>query len=403
MGRHAANRRSEERLMTLPNNSNRTAISRRRLLQVLGGAAATAPFTAFAQGRCMLTPGTPACNTADIAPIFPPTGWKTVALDHLTFQVADYRKEAAFYVALMGWKLRSDDGSQAVLDMGDWGSAIFKQAAAGTFDAAAATEEGGRGAPVRVAVESFAFVIDQWDAKKVEAELRKRGMTPVPDNDGKGFESFRVKDPDGWNLQIGNGNGLAKRRKTSPPNAKLSEPAPFEPTGWKTVWLDHLSFNVTNYKESASFYKNLLGWTPTYDEGSQNELLIGDVGDVIIRGGNPLDPNFGRGGGRRAAAAPSSGSAARSARIDHISFGIAPWDTDGVKDALEKRGLRAQVDTSSRHRDPDGKWVPDEIHTAAFKSYHTATPNGYNLQISYVTHDNRLALPNAVKPRSAGD
>ena len=69
------------------------------------------------------------------------------------------------------------------------------------------------------------------------------------------------------------------------------------------------------------------------------------------------------------------------ARVDHISFGIQPWDTDGVKAELEKRGLRAQVDTSTG----------DEIHVAAFKSYHTATPNGYNLQISYVTHDNRLA------------
>lgn len=43
--------------------------------------------------------------------------------------------------------------------------------------------------------------------------------------------------------------------------------------------------------------------------------------------------------------------------------------------------------------------MPDEIHTAEFKSYHTATPNGYNLQISYVTRDNRLALPNAVNPK----
>ena len=151
------------------------------------------------------------------------------------------------------------------------------------------------------------------------------------------------------------------------------------------MWLDHLSFDATNYKESASFYANLLGWTPTYDEGSQNELMIGDVGDIIIRGGNPLDPDFGKRPG------------ARGGRIDHISFGISPWDTDGVKAELEKRGLRAQIDTSSRHL---GRrhLLPDEIHTAAFKSYHTTTPNGYNLQISYVTHDNRLALPNAVKP-----
>jgi catechol 2,3-dioxygenase-like lactoylglutathione lyase family enzyme len=153
------------------------------------------------------------------------------------------------------------------------------------------------------------------------------------------------------------------------------------------VWLDHFSFNVTDYKKSASFYANRLGWRPTYDEGSQNELMIGEVGDAIIRGGNPLNPSF-------------SKPAERSAHIDHISFGISPWDTDGVKAELEKRGLRAQVDTSSRHLGPDGTYVPDDIHTAAFKSYHTATPNGYNLQISYVTHDNRLALSNAVRPKT---
>jgi catechol 2,3-dioxygenase-like lactoylglutathione lyase family enzyme len=365
-------------------------ISRRTILQACGVAAIALPLSVLAQGRCMLTFGTPACNTTGIAPVFAPTGWKTVALDHITFRVADYKSEAAFYIALMGWTLRSDDGTQAVLDMGDWGSAIFKQAAPGSFEPA----EGGRGrgGPVKVAVESFAFVIDKWNAKTVEAELRKRGLMPVADNDdkwGKGFESFHVKDPDGWDVQIGNGNGLAKSRKTKS-TATVAAPAPFASTGWKTVWLDHFSFNVTNYKESASFYQNLLGWAPTYDEGAQHELLIGEIGDIIIRGGNPLDPKF-------------SPPSARRARIDHISFGIAPWDTDGVKDELEKRGLRAQIDTSSRHKGPDGTWVPDEIHTAAFKSYHTATPNGYNLQISYVTHDNRLALPNAVKPKPMSD
>jgi catechol 2,3-dioxygenase-like lactoylglutathione lyase family enzyme len=385
--------------------------ARRKLLQAFGIAAVGAPLSALAQGRCMLTFGTPACNTTGIEPVFASTGWKTVALDHLSFRVADYKSEAAFYIALMGWTLRSDDGTQAVLDMGDWGSAIFRQAPAESFQSSEAAggssagsgRAGGRGEPVKVAVESFAFVINPWHATMVETELRARGLNPIADNDpkmGKGFESFRVKDPDGWDVQICNGNGLAKNRK-SKSTAKLSVAAPFAPTGWKTVWLDHLSFNVTNYKESASFYQNLLGWTPTYDEGSQNELMIGDVGDVIIRGGNPLDPNFGRGGGRRggAPATPPAARQARSARIDHISFGIAPWDTDGVKDALEKRGLRAQIDTSSRHLGPDGTWVPDEIHTAAFKSYHTATPNGYNLQISYVTRANRLALPNAVKPK----
>jgi catechol 2,3-dioxygenase-like lactoylglutathione lyase family enzyme len=337
-----------------------------KLLRILVFAALAA--SAFGQGRCRDGYGTRQCPlteelaTAPIKPVFAPTGWRTVALDHITFRMADYQKEAAFYVALMGWKLRSDDGKQAVLDIGDWGSAIFKQA----------PEQ-------RAVVENFCFVIEPWNAAAVKAELVKRGLDPVAENDGNGFESFHVKDPDGWDVQISNANGLVKARKT-PVTAKLAAPAPFEPTGWKTVWLDHLSFGVSNYKESVSFYANLLGWKETYDEGSQNEMMAGDVGDVLIRGGNPNDPNFGKNGG------------ARRARIDHISFGISPWDTDGVKAELEKRGLRAQIDTSTR----------DDIHVAAFKSYHTSTPNGYNLQISYVTHDTRLMLPNAVRPKTGG-
>jgi catechol 2,3-dioxygenase-like lactoylglutathione lyase family enzyme len=340
--------------------------------------------SAFAQGRCMTTYGSPSCVTAPIPPLFAPTGWKTVALDHISFRVADYKKEAAFYAALMGWTPRSDDGTQATLDIGSWGTVIFKQAPADTFAAGAANAV--RGGPVRAVVDSFAFVIDEWNAKTVEQELRKRGLTPLLDNDGKGFESFHVTDPDGFDLQIANGNGFAKSRRT-PSAAYRSEPAPFEPTGWKTVWLDHLSYGATDYKKSASFYMNLLGWSPTYDEGSQHELMIGDVGDIIIRGGNPLAPDFGKANVRT------------GARIDHISFGVAPWGTDVVKAELEKRGLPAQIDTSSRHKGPDGSWVADDIHTAEFKSYHTQTPNGYNLQISYVTHDNRLALANAVNPK----
>jgi catechol 2,3-dioxygenase-like lactoylglutathione lyase family enzyme len=342
---------------------------------------------ASAQGRCQTTYGAPSCNTADIPPIFPSTGWNTVALDQITFQVADYKKEAAFYAALMGWKVRSDDGKQAVMDIGEWGTVIFKTAEPGVLEAA--SNGGGRGGPTKAVITSFGYAIDKWDARKVEAALKERGLSPVADNDGKGLESFHVKDPDGFDLQISNGKGHSKNRK-APSTAVLSEPAPFAATGWKTVWLDHFSFGVSNYKKSASFYQNLLGWKPTYDEGSQNELMIGDVGDVIIRGGNPLDPNFGKGDARRTG-------------IDHISVGIAPWDTDGVKAELEKRGLRAQIDTSSKHKMPDGTWANDEIHTAAFKSYHTQTPNGFNLQISYVTHDNRLALANAVNPKTLAE
>ncbi len=346
-------------------------------MRTLGASAAGAPFvpSLLAQGRCQGGYGTPGCPlskevaTAPIKPLFASTGWKTVGLEHISFQAPNYRQEAAFYAALVGWKLRSDDGRQAVLDIGNWGSAIFK---------AAPPEQ------TSVLIDGFAFAIDKWDARVVEEELRKRGLNPVADNvgssvgnnTGKGFESLHVKDPDGFDVQIGNSNGLIEARKT-PATAKLEAQAPFEPTNWQTVWLDHLSFGATDYKASASFYSNLLGWKETFDEGSQHELLIGDIGNAIIRGGNRNDPNFGKepaGGSGRGNARP------RNVRIDHISFGIQPWDSDAVKDALEKRGLRAQVDTGNK----------GDIHQADYKSYHTRTPGGFNLQIAFATKETRM-------------
>src|ERR1043166_8161471 len=156
---------------------DRGAISRRQLLQTLGMAAVGAPIaSALGQGRCRDTHNeTPACDTTAIKPDFDPTGWKTVLLDHLSMQVVDHEKEAAFFNALMGWKVRSVDATSAVLDIGDFGAIVIK---------------GGAPAGSRPSVDSFCFGIEPWDAKKVEAELKKRGLTPVADNDGKGFESF---------------------------------------------------------------------------------------------------------------------------------------------------------------------------------------------------------------------
>lgn len=375
--------------------SGHATLSRRDLLRALGAAAVVLPATrASAQGRCIRALGTPACDTTPIPPVFAPTGWRTAILDSVTMRVADHKAEAAFYTALMGWTLRSQSDAESVMDIGNFGTMVFRQ----TDEFANAPAGRGNRPATRAVVESFCFGIEPWNAKTVEAELRKRGLNPVADNRAGGFESFHVTDPDGWDLQVSNGN--ARNRRVGPATAKHAAAMPFASTGWKTVWLDHFSFSATNYKESASFYANLLGWTPTYDEGSQNECMMGDVGDIIIRGGNVLSGAFGRTGGRGgrggdSAATAGRGNAApapRRASIDHISFGITPWDTDGVKAELEKRGLVATVDTSTG----------DDIHVAAFKSYHTYTPNGYNLQISYVTHDNRLALPNAVRPRAPG-
>lgn len=358
---------------TLFHDFDRGRISRRQLLRALGLAVAVRPVSALAQGQCGgARAGTPDCDPTPAKLPFEPTGWKTVLLDHFSCQAADYAKEAAFYAALMNWKIRSDDGKQAVLDIGDWGGLVIRggyQAPppppAGDTPAAG----GGRGGPraPRLAVfDGFCWGIEPWDAKKVEAELRKRGLSPVADNQGKEFESFHVKDPDGFDLQISNGSRRNRRQRAA--NARTSTPAPFEATNWKTVWLDHISFEVSNYKETVAFYTALLGWKPGKDEGSQNQCEIGDVGDIIIRRGF---------GGNRGAGAPAP--PARRASMGHIAFGITPFDADQVKAELEKRGLTARMDTGGR----------GDIHTASYKSYHTTTPNGFDLQISATTRATR--------------
>ena len=104
---------------------DRGHISRRHLLQALGVAAVVRPAAAFAQGTCGgANASLPRCNPTPAKLPFERTGGTTVLLDHFTMQVADYKKEAAYFNALMNWKIRSDDGKQAVLDIGDWGGFI---------------------------------------------------------------------------------------------------------------------------------------------------------------------------------------------------------------------------------------------------------------------------------------
>ena len=364
-------------------------ISRRSLLGSLStmglGAVGFAGRPAMAQsGGCRDGYGTARCPlpveraTAPIPEVFASTGWKTIGLESFTIDVADYQKEAAFYAALLGWTLRENDGKQVVMDVGNIGNCIFRAAPPESFTGTGANGE----PPPRAAIRAFAWVIDKWDAKTVAAELTKRGMTPVAENRGA-FQSFRVKDRDGWDLQICNDKGLFAARRR-PANVKWDAALPFAPTGWRTVWFDHFSFRTRDYKRSASFYANLLGWQRPFDEGTQIEMMAGDVGDLLCRGGNVFIPEQVRGPDK--------------AELDHVSYGIVPWDVEQVRAGLESRGLPVRADTATAHLGPNNKSVPDDIYQSAYQSYQTLTPAGLPLQISWVTKDKRLVGAMADKP-----
>ena len=148
--------REDNRTCTTCSGSTRRELL--RSFQLAGAAAVTEKF-ASGQGRCRDGYGTPSCPlshevaTAATPPVFAPTGWKTTALDRITFEMPDHRKEVAFYTALIGWTLRNDDGHEAVLDIGDWGSAVFRSVSQQQ------TAE----------VVSFCFVIEPWNASTIKS------------------------------------------------------------------------------------------------------------------------------------------------------------------------------------------------------------------------------------------
>ncbi len=150
------------------------------------------------------------------------------------------------------------------------------------------------------------------------------------------------------------GASLAAQEKT------MTIPAPTGPAPWKTVWLDHISYAVSDYRRSTAFYRDLMGWEPLTDDGkNQCSMKIGTIGGIIVRNNRQM----GSGG---APPAGREGQPPITGVINHISWGIEPWDTDKVKAELERRGLSPRPDM-----------VGDK-----FKSFHVKDPDGWDLQIS---------------------
>ena len=163
---------------------------------------------------------------------------------------------------------------------------------------------------------------------------------------------------------------LAMAALAAPAAATVSAQTPAAaPAPWKTVCLDHISYAVSDYKKSAAFYQNLMGWEIRNDNNqNQASLTIPNVGDIIIR--NRRQPAAGA--ADAAPAAQPSGQPARpplTGVINHVSYGVAPWDTQAVEAELKKRGLNPRPDMVGEN----------------FKSYHVLDPDGWDLQISNAT------------------
>jgi len=137
-------------------------INRRQLIQSLAMAASLAGTarTALAAGK----------------------GFQAVAVNHISYNVADYARTRDFYADLLGMKVSHDDGKQCSMAFGD--AVLLPR-----------NTRRGRKPPV---IDHLAYTIEKWDGKLVEDELKRRGLNPRADTEN----SFHIKDPDGFDVQI---------------------------------------------------------------------------------------------------------------------------------------------------------------------------------------------------------
>lgn len=143
-------------------------ISRRQIIQTLAVAAV---------GSSAATP----VLAAEPAPL----KMKAVNINHISYGVADYARTRDFYVDLLGMTVTNDDGKQCYLHFGD--SILLARKS--------------RQPDSKPFVDHICYTLSNYDDKKVEAELNRRGLKPREDLGGH-TRSFHIKDPDGFDVQL---------------------------------------------------------------------------------------------------------------------------------------------------------------------------------------------------------
>jgi catechol 2,3-dioxygenase-like lactoylglutathione lyase family enzyme len=118
-------------------------------------------------------------------------GFKAMYYSHIVLNVPDLPKERDFYRDMFGMKViydeREEPNPQCFLRFGE--NTLYLRKTAKPDD--------------KPYCNHFAFVVEDYEQAKVEAELTRRGLTPQPDSK----LGWTIKDPDGFRLEVA-GPGL---------------------------------------------------------------------------------------------------------------------------------------------------------------------------------------------------
>jgi catechol 2,3-dioxygenase-like lactoylglutathione lyase family enzyme len=117
------------------------------------------------------------------------------------------------------------------------------------------------------------------------------------------------------------------------PAAAMAAGKPLE-----ALYVNHISYSVSDYAKCRDFYAGLLGMKVTEDDGKQCRLVFGN---------NILIPRNRANGG--------------PARVDHIAYTVTNWDAEkeGLEEELKRRNLTytGSAKTSFQVKDPEGMGV----------------------------------------------
>ena len=290
---------------------DRGLLSRRQLLQALGLAVAPvalsslAPAASFAQGQC----GGARAGHAGMRPdarqaAIRADGMEDGAARSLLLPGGRLREGGGVLRGADELEIRSDDGKQAMLDIGDWGGLVIR----GGYSRrrrlrrppppADPRRRGGRGAAGRAprgsprstasAGASSRGTRRRWKPNCGSAASIRWPTTTerLPELPRQGPGRLRSADQQRQSRRIA---ARAPRPARCPRRRRLRRP-----TGRRCGSITSRSRHRTT-RRPAAFYHALLGWKLGTDEGSQNSCEIGDIGGIIIRRGNRRR----RGGGAR--------------------------------------------------------------------------------------------------------